>query len=366
MIQAILIDDEMPALRLLDTILQELGTVTICGSFLDFRQAFAFLAQQQVDVAFLDIEMPGVNGLELASMITDQYPQIRIVYVTAYNQYAVDAFYLNALDYIVKPFSAERIRRTIDRLLPATLHPQGPSTIEITCFGKFTLSDGWNEIRLRTRKAEELIAYLINAKGEYVNRDEILDVLWENFDGDRALVNFNTTLYYAKSKLRYYSQENLFEFDRGCYRFKVDQIKCDYIQFTETVIPSDPPDNETLANLKFAASLYKGRYLANVDYPWVLTRQQALEEKYIQMIVFLDKYYRHTQQLKDSQAILHEGLATCPLNGELNYRLIASFTLSGNVQMAKEVYQNYCRNLEYWGKSRPNPRFIADFPFLRK
>lgn len=82
----------------------------------DGASAVEALAEHQPDIAFLDIRMPGLTGLEVARIATDASPRTRIVFVTAYDQYAIDAFEHGAVDYLLKPVKRERLDATIERL----------------------------------------------------------------------------------------------------------------------------------------------------------------------------------------------------------------------------------------------------------
>ena len=82
----------------------------------DGASAVEALAEHQPDVAFLDIRMPGLTGLEVAALAADASPRTRIVFVTAYDQYAIDAFERGAIDYLLKPVKPERLDATVARL----------------------------------------------------------------------------------------------------------------------------------------------------------------------------------------------------------------------------------------------------------
>ena len=82
----------------------------------DGASAVEALAEHQPDIAFLDIRMPGLNGLEVANAAADASPRTRIVFVTAYDQYAIDAFERGAIDYLLKPVKPERLDATVARL----------------------------------------------------------------------------------------------------------------------------------------------------------------------------------------------------------------------------------------------------------
>jgi DNA-binding LytR/AlgR family response regulator len=82
----------------------------------DGASAVEALAEHRPDVAFLDIRMPGLTGLEVAALAADTSPRTRIVFVTAYDQYAIDAFERGAIDYLLKPVKPERLEATVARL----------------------------------------------------------------------------------------------------------------------------------------------------------------------------------------------------------------------------------------------------------
>ena len=91
----------------------ELQVVAECE---DGAGALEALAEHQPDVAFLDIRMPGLTGLEVAASLADTSPRTQVVFVTAYDQYAIDAFEQGAIDYLLKPISAERLEATVQRV----------------------------------------------------------------------------------------------------------------------------------------------------------------------------------------------------------------------------------------------------------
>ncbi|MDQ6677719.1 MAG: LytTR family DNA-binding domain-containing protein [Acidobacteriota bacterium] len=113
MIRAFLVDDEELAIRRLSRMLLETGRIEISGTSTDPVDAIAWLSSNQVDVVFLDIQMPGMNGFEMLSMLD---PQPMVVFTTAYNQYALKAFQVHSVDYLVKPVEQEHLARTIKKL----------------------------------------------------------------------------------------------------------------------------------------------------------------------------------------------------------------------------------------------------------
>ena len=113
MIRAFLVDDEDLALRRLSRLLADTGRIEVVGTSNDPVDAIAWLSSNEVDVVFLDIEMPGMNGFEMLSMLD---PQPSVIFTTAYNQYALKAFQVHSLDYLVKPVDQEQLNRTLQKL----------------------------------------------------------------------------------------------------------------------------------------------------------------------------------------------------------------------------------------------------------
>jgi len=113
MIRAFVLDDERLAVGRLTRLLEETGRVAIAGSDTDPESALAFLNAHAVDVLFLDVQMPGMSGFELLERL-DRQPLV--VFTTAYDRYALNAFAVNSIDYLLKPVEPERLKQALDKL----------------------------------------------------------------------------------------------------------------------------------------------------------------------------------------------------------------------------------------------------------
>ena len=129
-LRVLVVDDEEPALAEMRFRLEEMDEPTF--SQLDVAstagEALRALRANRYDVVFLDIQMPGLSGLELAEVVADLPHRPAIVFVTAYEEHAVRAFEVGASDYLLKPLSPERLRRTLDRVRGATPPEPPPGT----------------------------------------------------------------------------------------------------------------------------------------------------------------------------------------------------------------------------------------------
>jgi two-component system response regulator LytT len=127
-LKALVCDDEAPARSELRFLLGEVGGVEVVGEASSGAEALQLIRALPYDVVFLDIDMPGLSGMQLAEVLNGLDKRPAIVFVTAHSEYAVQAFEVAATDYLVKPVELERLRQAIERLVPA--QAAGPIRIE--------------------------------------------------------------------------------------------------------------------------------------------------------------------------------------------------------------------------------------------
>ena len=113
LIRAYVVDDERLAVQRLSQLLRETGRVMVAGSSSDPEAALAALRDAEIDVVFLDIQMPGMTGFELIAQLDRNIP---VVFTTAYDRYALEAFAVNSIDYLLKPVETERLAKALDKL----------------------------------------------------------------------------------------------------------------------------------------------------------------------------------------------------------------------------------------------------------
>lgn len=116
MLKALIVDDEYPARMELRFRLDKHPDVQVIGEAGSAREAMALIQALDYDVVFLDVQMPGLNGIDLARQLRERERGPAIVFVTAYESYAVPAFETRAVDYLLKPFDDDRLSETLQRL----------------------------------------------------------------------------------------------------------------------------------------------------------------------------------------------------------------------------------------------------------
>ncbi len=115
-LKALIVDDEYPARMELRYQLSHFPDVEIIGEATNAREALRLILALDYDVVFLDVQMPGMTGVELVKQLKGREPMPKVVFVTAYENYAVPAFELRAVDYLLKPFDSQRLAETVQRL----------------------------------------------------------------------------------------------------------------------------------------------------------------------------------------------------------------------------------------------------------
>lgn len=170
MMRALIVDDELHPREELALLLRETGEFELVGQAEDGLQALAAIRRERPEVVFLDVRMPGVSGFDLLSMIEDEVmPQV--VFVTAHDEFAIRAFDEDAVDYLLKPVSSERLARTVERLkqrsAPAGRPPFASAPIvRVPCAGKRTIKLV-NVADIELVKSTLSGVYVVSGQGEF-------------------------------------------------------------------------------------------------------------------------------------------------------------------------------------------------------
>ena len=216
-------------------------------SYLNPLEALKESKNKPIDIAFLDIEMPGINGVELARQLKKSNPLLNIIFVTAYDNYALDAYKIHASGYLSKPVRAEKIKEEIEALrYPIEL--KGEKVIQVKCFGNFEAFYNNEPIRFSYQKSKEVFAYLVDREGSAININELNAVLWEE-DHPSYLRNLIADI---QSTLRGIGASDVFiKRHNECY-IDPNRIDCDAYEYKK----GNPN----------AIRMYRGEYM--IQYSW--------------------------------------------------------------------------------------------------
>ena len=235
----IAVDDEPLALGLLAQAIQEACPTAQISKFQSGHQALQFIEENRCDVAFLDIHMRGIDGLTLAKKVKESRPQCNLIFVTGYSEYAGDAFSIHASGYIIKPVSAEAIRRELEDLR----HPvsQLPNTLlQIRCFGNFEVfSPDGEPVKFNRTKAKELFAYLVYRRGSSCSTRELAAVLFEDTEySTKQMLYLQKIISSMMQTLREHNAAGIIHKAYNAIALNAEAVDCDYYRFLKMDVPS--------------------------------------------------------------------------------------------------------------------------------
>ena len=260
--KTILVDDMLLDMQLFELKCKDVPDFEIVGKFTDPMEAIRYAQEHVVDFALLDIDMPGMNGMELARQLRLLRSDVIIVFVTAHPKFAVDALKMKA-DYIVfKPFDRDDI---IDVMERAKLFRQRQKKrFYFHTFGLFDMLIDGKPVKFRSGKAKELMALCVWRNGRPVSIYEMVECLW----GDEAADAPEKTGYRRAIKeladtLKSYDADALFLRERGSIRIDMSKCDSDYQAF----LNGDPD----------AACRFQGSFME--QYSWAEAAVYGIEER---------------------------------------------------------------------------------------
>jgi len=258
------LDDSGPALKLLvSSILQAQPNAQVFD-FMKPSELLEFAKDNPCDIAFLDIQMWGMDGFSVAKILKEYNPKINIIFVTAYSKYASDAFELYPSGYVLKPVTKEAIEREIENLR----HPVEQKTavkIYIQAFGNFEIFSYGVPIKFGYSKTKELLAYIVDRNGAFASINELCAILWEDKQD-----NSNLKAYLRKltsdliTTLKKIDADDIIIKKRNNIAIIPEKVTCDSYGF----LKCDP---------KFI-NAYSGQYMA--QYSWAEITTAFFDKKF--------------------------------------------------------------------------------------
>ena len=242
-------DEELQFIRLKNTAQKVFSKQDEIFGFTNPVKALEEVKDKQIDIAFLDIEMPVINGIQLAKQLKAINPKVNIIFVTAYDDYAVAAYKLHASGYITKPVNEIKISEELANLRnPVQI--KGNKLLQIKCFGNFEVFKNGVPLKFQYKKSKELFAYLVDREGASINMNELNAVLWEDVDHKAYCRNLIADII---KTLKTVGAEDVFIKRRNECFIDVEKVDCDAYEYKR-----NNPD---------AVLSYRGEYMAQYSWP---------------------------------------------------------------------------------------------------
>ena len=247
----LIVDDELHALENLTKCVRELQPNAEIFTFNRSDEALAYAKKNPIfDVAFLDINMPVINGIDLAKELKKLHYTLNVIFCTAYSEYTLAAIRVHASGYVNKPYEKEDIERELNDLL----HPVTPEMphVFVRTFGDFDVFVDGVAVKFPRAKSKEMLAYLVSKKGGVANRKELAAALFEDeysMKTQKYLVHIYTDLVKAMKTV---GLEKMLIKGYNQYAVDTNAFSCDLLDYEE-----GKPE---------AINAYKGDFMA--QYEW--------------------------------------------------------------------------------------------------
>lgn len=355
MFKAILLDDEENAVDILEVVLSETGAIMVQSKFTEphlFLQEIELLKKrgQLPDVVFIDIEMPEMNGLEVAEQLRETAGQVEVVFVTAYSEYAVKAFELYSMDYLLKPVNAKRMEKTLERL--SLLHSSADRRLQkedvrIQSLGDFIVhyGSGPKRLRWRTEKVKELCAYLLHHAGRGVSTHELIEELFPEGDSEKAKVHFYTSMSYLRKAWKDIGYPNVIQKSSDGYSFHLDDARWDYRdaeKLLDAISGVPVPDFRDVERLMKG---YRGDYLALYEHRAFIPRREMLRRKVLEVLHLTKETSRKEGNLHRAAECLMNIRQVAPESEPAVIELIELLVEQGNRAEALQCYRQVVQHL---------------------
>ncbi|MBG9754397.1 response regulator [Lysinibacillus sphaericus] len=344
----VLVDDEYLSLKRLKTLLEEshVPGIEIVGEYTDSLKVIEEIQNLQPSVVFLDIVMPDMDGLALGEKIQELLPDVEIVFTTGFDQYALDAFNLHAVDYLLKPIQITRLEKTLDRLEQINnKHKKRVvnSTI-ISLFGGLQVisPDGHTQIlKWRTSKAKELFAYLLNHRDEIIYRDTILELFWPESDRDKASKQLYTAVYTIRQTLKNYGLDGVqisSPLLNSGYKLLLEQTIVDVEQWLASLKSLPTLEQANVEEHEQVFQMYTGDYLEDCDYLWAESERERLRRLWLHHAHQLSEFYIKIENYSAAIKVQETVQALFAGEEENYFTLMKLYDLLNNVTAVEEQY----------------------------
>jgi two-component SAPR family response regulator len=251
--KVICVDDERIIMEYTVSMLQKMPMIGEVKGFTNATKSLEYLDNNtKVDLALLDINMPDMNGIELAAEMKQKHPDIAIIFLTGYSQYAVDAFAVRATSYLMKPVTEEKLSDEVKYALFGNQR-KIKAHVTVQTFDGFDIFVDEIAVTFKYARCKELLVYLVDRHGNSVTRAEAFSILWEDKPYNRPMQKqFDVIIRSLRTSLKNYGIDRIFELKRGNMRIRPELFTCDAYRFFSGDID--------------AVNAFHGKYMA--PYAW--------------------------------------------------------------------------------------------------
>lgn len=223
--QVLLVDDEKLNLENLQEIAAKLLPGAQTAAYSKASQALDFIQEHPVDIAFLDIEMRGTNGITIAEILRLHNPKVNVIFCTGYSEYSLEAWNLDCSGYLLKPITEDKVRHALGNLR----YPiPDQKRVRFQCFGNFEVYCDGVPIAFKYSRTKEFLAYLVDRNGASCSLKELSGVLFEDEEHRSYIYQIRLDLVNTLTSL---GVEDILLHARGKIGICKEKVSCDYYDY---------------------------------------------------------------------------------------------------------------------------------------
>jgi two-component SAPR family response regulator len=350
--KVIIIDDEKAMHLIMRKQLAKIPDIEIVGMFQDTSSASFFIQDHVVHLAFVDISLSRESGMQFAKRMAEVQRNLHIVFVTSHKEYAMDAFDIFALDYIVKPVSLERLEKTVKRAL--SIHRFTEMTKDdkvsplsyIYGLGGLEVRSGTSgSVKWISRKSAELFGYLLLHRGRMVSRVRLIADVFGGMPQKNAETYLNTIVYQLRKSLDAHGLKSAVKSDNDGYGLEMTNYWIDFVEFEERLNHYTEIDALNLDHAIETEALYVGDLFGEKAFLWALNDVERFSRKYTVFVKKLAAALLNNNDHSAAVRLLNKLFSYNPLDEESARLLLKAYALQKDKVSYNRLYERYSKIL---------------------
>ncbi|GGD97753.1 response regulator [Paenibacillus nasutitermitis] len=350
--KVLLVDDEPAMLLAMKRMLSTMEDVELVGSFRNAAEVLAFVRNNDVDLAFLDIQIAADNGLELARSLRLIRPKLGIVFTTSHTEYALHAYDVYPLDYIVKPVSRTRLAQTIARAAGRSgassddAGERSPHRLTVRGLGCLEASSKQaGAVKWISKKSMELFAYLVVHRGRSAAKVRMLEDIFPDMPLKNAETYLHTAVYQLRKALSPHGFKEIVISAQEQYRIDLDQADVDFIQFEQGVEKLSEINEENEAAAIELEKRFAGELFEDKSFIWLTVERERLALIYDSFSKRLASWLLARKQFREAAQMARRMVMRNEFEEDSNLLLLNIYGAMGDQRSLHIAYKQYTQLL---------------------
>jgi len=355
-------------------LLVKLPEVEVAGAFTNMKSVDAFLSENKdIQLAFVDISMPGESGMQFAERMEESGCRLQIVFVTSYKEYALKAYELPVLDYLVKPVSLERLERTVNRAIAArkasklprlSTHSRSSGQLIITLLGDVAVHNEIKSVKWSSPKSAELFAYLLLHRGKPILRSRLIADIFAGTSPAGVDASLNKVVLQLQQSLEPLQSKLSVISESDGYGLEINEAFLDYAEFESKVEKLQTIGAWNLEIALQVERMYTDDLFGDKAYVWAIKDTKRFAELYTSFVKRLVEALMSNHNTAAASKLLYKLHARNSLDESVVRLLMKLHAMSGDKLGLAEQYYDFVRLLSRELGIRPSEEFILLYESL--